>query len=329
MKIICYGVIKMEESIIENWAQKNQVEIKIVHDDLSADNAGLAQGFDGVSSEGNLPVGASVYEKFKQYGIKQLSVRQVGVDNQDLAAAKKNGIKITNVAAYSPRAIAELGVTDAMYLLRKIGIYQDRMDHGDFTYDKSTISTEIFNCTVGIVGAGHIGGASAHLYSALGAKVLAYDPVYDASLEPYLTYTDFDTILAKSDIISLHTPLLASTENMIDKTAFDKMKKKPILVNVARGGLVDTQALIAALKNGQISAAALDTLADETDFYDKKNMLNSLPEDYKELKAMPQVLITPHIAFFTKLAVKNSIEIALNDAKTIISGGEVTSVVNL
>ncbi|KJY59572.1 D-lactate dehydrogenase [Lactobacillus kimbladii] len=329
MKIICYGVIKMEEKIIENWAQKNQVEIKIVHDDLSADNAGLAQGFDGVSSEGNLPVGASVYEKFKRYGIKQLSVRQVGVDNQDLAAAKKNGIKITNVAAYSPRAIAELGVTDAMYLLRKIGIYQDRMDHGDFTYDKSTISTEIFNCTVGIVGAGHIGGASAHLYSALGAKVLAYDPVYDASLEPYLTYTDFDTILAKSDIISLHTPLLASTENMIDKTAFDKMKKKPILINVARGGLVDTQALIAALKNGQISAAALDTLADETDFYDKKNMLNSLPEDYKELKAMPQVLITPHIAFFTKLAVKNSIEIALNDAKTIISGGEVNSVVNL
>ena len=329
MKIICYGVIKMEEKIIENWAQKNQVEIKIVHDDLSADNAGLAQGFDGVSSEGNLPVGASVYEKFKRYGIKQLSVRQVGVDNQDLAAAKKNGIKITNVAAYSPRAIAELGVTDAMYLLRKIGIYQDRMDHGDFTYDKSTISTEIFNCTVGIVGAGHIGGASAHLYSALGAKVLAYDPVYDASLEPYLTYTDFDMILAKSDIISLHTPLLASTENMIDKTAFDKMKKKPILINVARGGLVDTQALIAALKNGQISAAALDTLADETDFYDKKDMLNSLPEDYKELKAMPQVLITPHIAFFTKLAVKNSIEIALNDAKAIISGGEVNSVVNL
>ena len=329
MKIICYGVIKMEEKIIENWAQKNQVEIKIVHDDLSADNAGLAQGFDGVSSEGNLPVGASVYEKFKQFGIKQLSVRQVGVDNQDLAAAKKNGIKITNVAAYSPRAIAELGVTDAMYLLRKIGIYQDRMAHGDFTYDKSTISTEIFNCTVGIIGAGHIGGASAHLYSALGAKVLACDPVYDASLEPYLTYTDFDTILAESDIISLHTPLLASTENMIDKTAFDKMKKKPILINVARGGLVDTQALIAALKNGQISAAALDTLADETDFYDKKNMLNSLPEDYKELKAMPQVLITPHIAFFTKLAVKNSIEIALNDAKTIISGGEVNSVVNL
>ena len=329
MKIICYGVIKMEEKIIENWAQKNQVEVKIIHDDLSADNAGLAQGFDGVSSEGNLPVGASVYEKFKQFGIKQLSVRQVGVDNQDLAAAKKNGIKITNVAAYSPRAIAELGVTDAMYLLRKIGIYQDRMAHGDFTYDKSTISTEIFNCTVGIIGAGHIGGASAHLYSALGAKVLAYDPVYDASLEPYLTYTDFDTILAKSDIISLHTPLLASTENIIDKTAFDKMKKKPILINVARGGLVDTQALIAALKNGQISAAALDTLADETDFYDKKNMLNSLPEDYKELKAMPQVLITPHIAFFTKLAVKNSIEIALNDAKTIISGGEVNSVVNL
>ena len=329
MKIICYGVIKMEESRIKNWAQKNNVEVKIVHADLCAENAELAEGFDGVSSEGNLPVGASVYEKFRQYGITQLAIRQVGVDNQDLAAAKKNGIKITNVAAYSPRAIAELGVTDAMYLLRKIGIYQDRMAHGDFTYDESTISTEIFNCTVGIIGAGHIGGASAQLYSALGAKVLACDPVYDASLEPYVTYTNLDTIFAEADIISLHTPLLPSTKNIINKTAISKMKKKPILINVARGSLVDTQALIAALKNGQISAAALDTLADETDFYNKKDMLNSLPADYKELKAMPQVLITPHIAFFTKLAVKNSIEIALNDAKTIISGGEVKSVVNL
>lgn len=328
MKIICYGVIKMEEPYIQNWASRNKVEVKLVRDELCANNADLAEGFDGVSSEGTTPVEASVYKKFKQFGIKQLAVRQVGVDNQDLDAAKENGIMITNVAAYSPRAIAELGVTGALYLLRKIGVYQNRMEHGDFTYDEKTISTEIFNCTVGLIGAGHIGGASAQIYSALGAKVLTYDPFYDASLEPYTTYTDLDTIFAEADIISLHTPLLQSTKNTINKDTISRMKKKPILINVARGGLVDTQALIAGLKSGQISGAALDTLADETDFYGKKNLANSLPQDYEELKAMPQVLITPHIAFFTKLAIKNSMEIALNDAKTIISGGKVRSVVN-
>ncbi|RMC23554.1 MULTISPECIES: D-2-hydroxyacid dehydrogenase [unclassified Lactobacillus] len=328
MKIICYGVIELEKPYINKWAKENNVEIKLVKEELNDDNVGLAEGYSGVSSEGITPVNEVVYSKLESFGIKQLAIRQVGVDNQDLNAAKRHGIRITNVAAYSPRAIAEMGVTQAMYLLRKIGIYQERMEKGNFTYDQSTISTEIFNCTVGLIGAGHIGSATAQIYNMLGAKVITYDPYYDASLEPFTTYVDLDTIYKESDIISLHVPLLPNTKKIINENSINKMKKKPILLNMARGGLVDTQALIKALKNGKISAAGLDTLEDEIDFFGKQLDEESLPKDYQILHKMPNVLITPHIAFFTELAIKNSMEIALNDAKTIINGGTTRSIVN-
>ncbi|GEO59034.1 D-2-hydroxyacid dehydrogenase [Companilactobacillus bobalius] len=328
MKIFCYAVSKLEEPYVLNWAKKNNVEVKMIEAELSSKNAHLAEGYDGVSSEGITPVDESVYAEFEKFGIKQLAIRQVGVDNQDLDAARRHGITLTNVAAYSPRAIAEMGVTQAMYLLRKIGVYQDRMSQGDFTWDESTISTEIFNCTIGLVGVGHIGGATAQIYSALGAKVLAYDLAYDASLEPYVTYTDLDTVLSQSDIISLHTPLFPSTRNMIGAKEFKKMKSNAILINVARGELVDTKALIDALQNHEIGAAGLDTLADEIDFFGMNKQPKELPEDYQVLNAMPNVLVTPHIAFFTKLAIRNSMEIALDDAKKIIEGGKSRNTVN-
>lgn len=330
MKIICYAVSSLEDPYIKHWAQDNDVEVKLIREPLNAQTAHLAEGYDGVSSEGITPVSEQVYEQFEQFGIKQLAVRQVGVDNQDLTAAKKHGIKITNVASYSPRAIAEMGVTQAMYLLRKIGIYERRMDDHNFSFDENTISTEIFNCTVGVIGGGHIGAATAQIYSALGAKVLMYDPTYNAALEPYVTYTSMDEIFHKSDIISLHTPLLPGTKNLINKDSIAKMDKNPIIINVARGGLIVTSDLISALKEGKISGAGLDTLADEVKFFEKENVAeNDIPKDYKELRSMDNVLITPHIAFFTKLAIKNSMELALNDTKAIIEGKMPKSIVNI
>lgn len=327
MKIICYAVLPLEAPYITDWANKNDVEVKLIREELSATNANLAAGFDGVSSEGITPVDERVYAAFEQYGIKQLAIRQVGFDNQDVAAASAHGITLTNVAAYSPRAIAEMGVTQAMYLLRKVGIYQDRMAHGDFTFDEKTISSEIFNCTVGLVGAGHIGGATAQIYSALGAKVLTYDPFYDASLEPFTTYADLDTVLEQADIVSLHTPLLPTTKGIISASSLKKMKRSSILINMARGELVDTEALITALENHEIAGAGLDTLADEFEFYGQ-DQVTKLPADYQRLSQMPNVLVTPHVAFFTKLAIKNSMEIALNDAKMIITGGKSRNAVN-
>ena len=267
-------------------------------------------------------------KKLASFGIKQVGLRTAGYDMVDLDAANANGITITRVSIYSPRAIAEMGVTQAMYLNRKIGLFNQRMtDDHDFSWAPDLVSNEIFNLTVGIIGLGHIGGATAQIYKALGAKVIAYDPFYDPEQEAFVDYTDLDTVLRESDIISLHTPLFPSTKNIINADSLKKMKKTAYLINMARGGLVDTQALIKALQDGEIAGAGLDTLADETTYFGKKVSADQVPEDYKTLAAMPNVVVTPHVAFFTKTSVRNMVEIALNDTVTIVNGGKTRNAV--
>lgn len=323
MKIIMYGVKKTELPYIDDWQKKTGNEVKQVNEALNDSNVNLAQGFDGVSVQQTESLGSpAVYQKLASFGIKVIGLRTAGFDMVDLDAAKANGITITRVSVYSPRAIAEMGVTQALYLNRKIGEFADRMvNQHDFSWSADMESTEIFNKTVGLIGCGNIGGATAEIYSALGAKVIAFDPAYDPALEPFLTYTDKETVLREADIISLHTPLLPSTQNMIDADALKMMKKSAILINMARGGLVDTQALIAALQNGEIAAAGLDTLADETTYFSKKVSADEVPDDFKTLMAMPNVVVTPHVAFFTDMSVRNMVQISLNDVTTVSQGG--------
>ena len=329
MKIIMYGTKPIEKSYVEAWEKKTDNTVKMVADLLNDDTVDMAQGFDGVVTQQTQSLGSSdVYKKLASFGIKQIGLRTAGYDMVNLDAANANGITITRVSIYSPRAIAEMGVTQAMYLNRKIGLFNQRMtDDHDFSWAPDLVSNEIFNLTVGIIGLGHIGGATAQIYKALGAKVIAYDPFYDPEQEAFVDYTDLDTVLRESDIITLHTPLFPSTKNIINADSLKKMKKTAYLINMARGGLVDTQALIKALQDGEIAGAGLDTLADETTYFGKKVSAGQVPEDYKTLAAMPNVVVTPHVAFFTKTSVRNMVKIALNDTVTIVNGGKTRNAV--
>lgn len=261
-----------------------------------------------------------VYQKLHDFGIKSIGLRIVGFNIIDFDLAKKYDLIITNVPAYSPRAIAEMAVTQAMYLLRKIGLFNQNMAKGDFSYPDDLISDEIYNQTIGLIGVGNIGSAVAQIFSGMGAKVLAYDVAYNPANEAFLTYADFDTVIKSADIISLHTPLLPSTRNMISEKQFKEMKNTAYLINAARGGLVDTQALIQALQNHEIAGAGLDTLADETTYFGQKVDMSQVPDDYRILAAMPNVVMTPHSAYFTKTAVKNMVKISLADTISIIEG---------
>lgn len=321
MKIIMYGTKKVERPFVEEWMKDTGNEVKMVEKQLDAQTVELAKDYAGVSIQQTVTIGdASLYAKLAEYGIKQISTRTAGFDMIDLQACQENGITVTNVAIYSPRAIAEMGVTHAMYLLRRIGEFQTRMAQGDFRWSADLVSNEIYNQTVGVIGLGNIGGATAQIYKALGAKVLAYDPSQSVEYAPFVEYTDFDTVIKQSDIITLHTPLLPSTANMITAPQFTMMKKNAILINMARGGLVDTTDLIAALKNHQIAAAGLDTLADETTYFGKQVSLDQVPDDYKELSQMDNVLITPHVAFFTQTAIRNMVAVSLNDVVKVVEG---------
>ncbi len=301
MKLIMYSVRDTEKPYIEAWAKKTDNDVKMVTEPLNANTVKLAEGYDGISLQQTTKLGdKQLYEQLAAMGIKQLAARMVGVDIFDLDACKANGIIVTNVPIYSPRAIAEMGVTQAMYLLRRIGEFEQRMSHGDFRWSDDLISNEIYNLTVGIVGLGNIGG--------------------NVEYEPYVEYTDFDTVVKNADILSLHTPLLPSTENMIAAPQFKMMKDNAYLINMARGKLVNTADLISALENKEIAGAGLDTLADETSFFGKQVSSDQIPDDYKKLAAMPNVLVTPHVAFLTETSIRNMVEISLNDAVTILEG---------
>lgn len=320
MKLIMYSVRDAEKPYIADWAKKTGHEVKMVAEPLTAATVELAQGTAGVSIQQTAKLDEQVYGRLAAMGIKQLSTRTVGVDMIDLNACQANNLVVTNVPVYSPRAIAEMGVTQAMYLLRRIGEFKQRMANNDFRWSDDLISNEIYNLTVGIVGLGNIGGATAQIYKALGARVLAYDPFYNVEDEPYVEYTDFETVVKNADILSLHTPLLPSTQNMIAAPQFEQMKDSAYLINMARGGLVNTSDLIDALENHQIAGAGLDTLADETGFFAKQVSPAEVPADYHKLAQMPNVLITPHVAFLTQTSIRNMVEISLNDAVTIAEG---------
>lgn len=319
MKIIMYSVLEPEKKYINQWSKAKNIEVKCVKENLNSETVIMAKGFDGINFQQIHPLEPIVYQKLHEYGIKQLTARMVGYDMIDLTLAKKYDLIVTNVPAYSPRAIAEMGLTQAMRLVRKLGYYDQRMDNLDFRW-AGLESTEIYNLTVGVVGAGHIGGATAQLYSALGAKVIANDPIHRVELAPYLEYTDFNTLLKQADIVTIHTPLNDSTKNLFNKAVFKKMKSTSYLINMARGGIVETSDLIEALQTKEIAGAALDTLADEGQFFEKKALPEEIPEDYKILHAMPNVLLSPHSAFYTDTAMKNMVEMGLNDVAAFVEG---------
>lgn len=198
-------------------------------------------------------------------------------------------------------------------------------DH-NFTWSENLISNEIYRCTVGLIGTGRIGTATAQIYSLGPSNCLR--PRYRPELEPFVEFVDRDTLLREADIITLHTPLTPKTKNMIGAEEFRVMKPTAILINVARGSLVDTQALIKALQDHEIAGAGLDTLANEQNLFGHQVEADQIPEDYQILDAMPNVIMTPHVASLTKTAVKNLVQISLDDTVKLAQGQRTNHAVN-
>lgn len=322
MKIIMYSVQPVEHKAITNWlAAHPEVEIKMVNLPLSTETVDQAEGFDGVCIQQSLAIKDEVvYEKLAKFGAKQIALRTAGYDMIDLELAKKYQLLVTNVPAYSPNAIAELALTQTMNLVRKMYTVVPRVNAHNFTWG-GLMAPEIRSLTVGVVGVSRIGGVYAKLVSGLGAKVIGYDVFVNEEYTSFVEYQDsLDDLLAKADVISIHAPLLPSTQHMFNSETFAKMKDGAYLINTARGGIVDTKALIEALQSGKLAGAALDTIECEVGYftqdYSDKEITN---EDFNTLLAMENVLITPHIAFFTETAVGNMVDIGLDSTYDILT----------
>ena len=329
MKFIAFSVRDDERPYFEKWAQENGIEVELRTEEITSQNLEEIKGYDAVIGlqTGTYPLG--LFEKMGEYGIKDLSIRNVGVDNIDLAAAKANGVTVTNVPAYSPNAIAEFAVTQLMQMLRQTRIYRQKFAEQDYRW-APYISKELRSMTVGVVGTGRIGRAFIQIVQGFGAKVVAYDPYHNPELEKAGLYVDsLPELFAKADAISLHMPATDQDKHIIGQEALAQMKDGVYLVNTARGSLIDTKALIKALKSGKVAGAALDTYEDETPIFnhDLRNQ-DLTDETFKELISLDNALITPHIAFYTETAVQNMVEISLDSAKAVLKNGQANTIVN-
>ncbi|MBA1392946.1 D-2-hydroxyacid dehydrogenase [Lactobacillus sp. XV13L] len=332
MKVLLYNMTPEQQVYVDKWSKGHpEDELVTTQDDLTAATVGQAEGFDVVSVLQVADISEEeVYQKLSAYGIKQIALRSVGYNIINWDFVHKYHMLVTNTPAYSPRAVAENTLTSAMFLLRKWGqIFKNEKEDLNFVRSSDLMSAEIYQQTVGIIGVGRIGSAVAEIFHALGARVIGYDVVENPANEAFLEYTDFDTVVKESDILTLHTPLEAGMEDMISARQFKQMKNTAIIINDARGPLVNTADLIAALKNKEIAGAALDVLPGEETFLMKKfSSRSELPADYLELAQMPNVVFTPHSAYYTQTAVKNMIEQSMTDVKRVLNGQPPVYLVN-
>lgn len=327
MKLIMFSVREDERPALKAWEEQHGVEVTPITDPLTPENIELVNGYDGICIQQRVDITEeAIYEQLEKFGIKQIALRTAGYDIIDLELAKKYHLKITNVPAYSPTSVAELVVMQALRLIRNNSILEDNQSRGDFRWG-GLIAKEINTLTVGVIGAGKIGGTTARLFHALGANVLAYDPVQREELEDIVTYeASQKAVLEKADIVSLHVPLDETTMYLIDETAFNQMKSDAYIINAARGPVINVNALIQALEQNKIAGAALDTLPNEQNFFNHNLSGKELPdENLKRLMEMNNVLITPHIGFYTTVAVKNMVDIALGSVLDIIQTGKSTN----
>lgn len=325
MKILMFSVRDDEATAIKDWATKNNVQVDTNDLEFHPETADLVKGYDGVVIQQRSAIGddPSVYQKLADMGIKQLTSRTAGVDTIDIPAAKAAGLTVTNVPAYSPNSVAEMSVAQTMRLIRNLELFDSRINQQNFQW-AGLQAREIRSLTVGIIGAGRIGGTAARLFHALGAKVIAYDVVKHPELEDVLTYVDTkEDLLKQADVVDLHVDLNATSQALIDAAAFKLMKNDAFIINASRGPVIVTSDLVAALKAGELAGAALDTVEGEQALFNQDHSGEVLQDtNVAQLMQMPNVIITPHVGFYTNLAVKNMVDISLDDVLTILNGGQ-------
>lgn len=320
-KILMTSVRDDEQAAIKQFAQEHDIEI-ITTPKLIDDAVDLTAGVDGLVIQQRSPVDPAVYPQLKVNGLKQIATRTAGFDMVDIQAAHDNGLTVTNVPAYSPRSVAEHALMQIFRLLRKSYRFDTQVASGDFRWFSDEQALEIHTATIGIIGVGRIGGTLAKLLKALGARVLGFDVQPREEMRGIVNYVSKEDLLKQSDVVSLHVDLNPTSTGLLTAADFALMKPTAGLVNASRGPVVVTADLVAALKDHQLAAAALDTFEGENEVVMTDRREKGLADVplVEELHAMDNVILTPHIAFFTNLAVKNMVDFALEDVLLILDG---------
>lgn len=301
------------------WFDKlnTEYEIDYYSEKLTYLTARLAKGYDGVIAFVNDTLNSKTINQLYEFGVKVIALRCSGYNNVNMKAAHDK-ITIMRVPVYSPYAVAEHSMALFLSLNRKIHKAYNRTRDFNFSLNGLT-GFDLNGKTVGVIGTGKIGQIFIKICKGFGMNVIAYDP-YKID-NPDFAYVDLDTLYKESDVISLHCPLIKSTEYMLNAEAFSMMKDGVYIINTSRGGLIESEALLNALKTQKVAGAGLDVYEEETELFFEDFSSEIIDDDIlARLVSLPNVIITSHQAFLTDEALKNIAEITFKNLDDFFNG---------
>ncbi len=319
VKLFVYDMREYDElGYFKDICRERSVQLGWTSQYCTIDTAEMARGYDVVSTM-PVTIDRPLIKAWVDMGVKALATRNIGLDHIDLDACRELGLRVSN-APYAPDSVANYAIMLAMMCLRKVPQTLDRARVQDYTLE-GRLGRDVSGCTVGVVGTGSIGGTVIRHLKGFGCKILAYDLYPNDRVAQDATYVELDELLAQSDVVTLHAPLTKENRHMIDDRALALMKPDAVLVNTARGALIDTVALIGALEDGRLGGVALDVLEREDGLYyaDRRGDVIKNRE-MAVLRSFPNVILTPHAAFYTDVDVRQMVENCIEGAIAMATG---------
>ncbi len=306
MNVLFFSAKSYDESFFTAANHRFQHRLKFLETRLTRDSVNLISDENALCVFVNDTLDRPMLSELKNRGIRIIALRCAGHDNVDLAAAAEYHIAVVNVPSYSPNAVAEHTVCLMLALNRKIHRAYSRVREGNFSLE-GLIGFDFAGKTAGIIGTGRIGSIVARILLAFGMKVLAYDIQHSPACEALgVQYVEKNDLFTEADVISLHCPLTDKTRRMIDAQAIARMKNQVMLINTSRGAVLDTCAVITALKQKKIGYLGLDVYEHERDLFFRDRSCEIIQDDlFERLLSFPNVLVTGHQGFFTTEAMQN------------------------
>ena len=330
MRVAIYSTRPHDREFLTRANEKGRHAFVFLEGRLDSTTVALADGAQAVCAFVNDRLDAEVLRALHGGGVRLVALRCAGFNNVDLAAAAALGIAVGRVPEYSPHAVAEHTAALVLTLNRKIHRAYNRVREGNFALE-GLLGFDLHGRTVGLVGTGRIGACFARIMAGFGCRVLATAPEVNPECEALgVQYVDLDGLLACSDVVSLHCPLTPQTRHLIDAGALTRMKRGAMLINTSRGAVVDTRALIAALKSGQLGSLGLDVYEEEADLFFRDLSDEVLHDDlFARLLTFPNVVITGHQAFFTADALRAIAETTLANLDRFEARGQALHAVTI
>ena len=311
IKVTFYDTKPWFQVFFDKHPSRSEIDWHFVDTRLNADTAVLAKGSEAVCLFVNDQGNAQTFETFRELGVKLIVLRSAGFNNIDIEAARRLQLRVVRVPAYSPNAVAEHTLALFLTLNRKIHRAYNRVREFNFQLN-GLVGHNVAGKTVAVIGAGKIGRIVAQIFKGFEAEVLAYDPYPDQAWADAngIKFVDFNEALTTADIISLHVPLTPESRHLLNKYTLPRIKKGAFIINTSRGELIETAALLEAIRQGQLGGVALDVYEEEEGvFFEDLSEHGLADDDLARLLTFPNVLITSHQAFLTHEALNEIVRI--------------------